>query len=149
MRRRTLFQFGLGLSALFALALLAANPAGPRLFAAEENKPAVVTEKSASTDAPPPGGVRRIRGRDHEFMTALALWCMIVVVGLALLAMTIVWGRSLRSLARRKPSPPTAPDPLWYLKTKPPLPAAPAASDASRRPDDSDSGSQASSRTPL
>jgi hypothetical protein len=148
MRRRTLFQFRLGLPVLFALVLLTANPAGPRVFAVEESRPAVAPEKTA-TDGPPRDGARRIRGADHEFMTALALWCLIVVVGLGLLAMTIVWGRSLRSLARRKPNPPTAPDPLWYLKIKPPLPAAPAVSDASRRPDDTDSGSQASSRTPL
>jgi hypothetical protein len=149
MRGHNLSQFPLCLPALFALVWLAANPARPQVFAAEESKPAVAPEKTASTDAAPHNGARRVRGRDHEFMTALALWCMIVVVGLGLLAMTIVWGRSLRSLIRRKPSPPTAPDPLWYLKTKPPLPAAPAASDASRRPDDTDSGSQASSRTPL
>jgi hypothetical protein len=85
-------------------------------------------------------------------MTALLLWCGILIAGLALLTMIVVWGRSLRALARRKPIPPTAPDPLWYLKTKSPAPATPAASastESSRDSDHGEPGSDVSNRTPL
>jgi hypothetical protein len=81
------------------------------------------------------------------------MWVAIVIAGLVLLSAVMVWGRWLRKIARRKPSPPTAPDPLWYLKTKPPGPGSPAAAgsvptDPSRHSDD-DPGSDVSGRTPL
>ncbi len=85
-----------------------------------------------------------VRPMGHEFLTALALWCGVVVIGLALLTMIVVWGRSLRSLARRKPIAPTAPDPLWYLKTKPPAPT-----DPSQHIDDGEPGSDISRQTPV
>lgn len=164
MRRPPPLIIRVGLPLAFALASLALNPVGPRAAAADENKAAVAPQKTDTqktnaekTDAKPDAkgapaqdGAHRVRGVDGQFMTALALWCLIVAVGLGLLTMTIVWGRSLRSLIRRKPSASTAPDPLWYLKTKPPLPPAPAATDAGSGPgtDDTDPGSQASRQTP-
>jgi hypothetical protein len=123
-----------------------------RVSVADEPKPAVTTGQAERPKEPAPEVPRRVRPIGGEFMTALGLWCAILVAGVVLLTMTVVWGRSLRALARRKPIPPTAPDPLWYLKTKPPLPPAPAGSapvDPLSRSDEADPGSDVSGRTPL
>jgi hypothetical protein len=157
MRRSSPFIIRLGLPLALALASLALNPFAARVVAAEENNAAATAQKNNTEktetktdakDAAAPNAAHRVPGIDGQFMTALALWSLIVVAGLALLTMTIVWGRSLRSAIRRKPSASTAPDPLWYLKTKPPLPPTPAATDAASgppsrpRPDDTDPGSE-------
>jgi hypothetical protein len=137
---------------LLATVLLSVEPRLVRVSVADEPKPAVTTGQAERAKEPAPEVPRRVRPIGGEFMTALALWCAILVVGLALLTMVVVWGRSVRALARRKPIPPTAPDPLWYLKTKPPTPPAPAGSapaDPSRHSDDADPGSDISRQTPL
>jgi hypothetical protein len=136
---------------LVATVLLSADPAMVRESVADEPKPAVTTGQAERAKEAAPEVPRRVRPIGGEFWTALGLWCAIVVAGIALLTMIVVWGRSLRALARRKPIPPTAPDPLWYLKTKPPAPPAPAGSapaDPSRRSDDTDPGSDISRQTP-
>jgi hypothetical protein len=114
--------------------------------AADEPKPAVAADPGEKDQAekPPREFGRPVRPVGHEFMTALALWCTVLVIGLALLAMIVVWGRSVRTLARRRPIAPTAPDPLWYLKAKPPAPT-----DPSHHIDDSEPGSEISGQTPL
>jgi hypothetical protein len=137
---------------LLATVLLSVDSALVRESVADEPKAAVVTGQAERAKEPAPEVPRRVRPIGGEFMTALALWCAILVVGLALLTMVVVWGRSVRALARRKPIPPTAPDPLWYLKTKLPAPTAPAGSapiDTSPHSDDADPGSDISRQTPL
>jgi hypothetical protein len=137
---------------LLVTVLLSADPAFVREAVADEPKPAVTTGQAERPKEPAPEVPRRVRPIGGEFLTALGLWCAILVAGVVLLTMTVVWGRSLRALARRKPIPPTAPDPLWYLKTKPPLPPAPSRSapvDPSRHSDDADPGSDISRPTPL
>jgi hypothetical protein len=149
---RTGFHPRVAVPFLLATVLLSADPNLVRESVADEPKPAVTTDQAERAKESAPEVPRRVRPIGGEFMTALGLWCAILVAGVVLLTMTIVWGRSLRALARRKPIPPTAPDPLWYLKTKPPLPTAPAGSapvDTSRHPDDSDPGSDISRPTPL
>jgi hypothetical protein len=133
---------------LMAVVARCADPVPGVARAADEPKAVTPADKPAPLAR---GGARRAR-ISHEFLVALGLWCTIVVAGLLLLVMIVSWGRSLRSLARRKPKPPSAPDPLWYLTTKPPAPPAPAASapgDTGRRPDDGEPGTDVSSRTPL
>jgi hypothetical protein len=135
---------------LLAITLLSSVPtSGSRALAADEPKAPLAPDPGDKAAKPAPELGHPVRPIGHEFMTALALWCSVLVIGLALLVMIVVWGRSLRRLARRKPSPPTAPDPLWYLKVKPPAPAGSAPIDTSRRTDDSDPGSETSSPTPL
>jgi hypothetical protein len=149
---RTGFRPRVAVPFLLAMVLLSADRGLVRRSVADEPKPAVAVDKGEKAQNPPGEGHPRVRPIGGEFMTALALWCTILVVGLALLTMIVVWGRSLRALARRKPIPPTAPDPLWYLRTKPPLPPAAAGSaptDPSRRSDQGDPGSDTSSQTPL
>jgi hypothetical protein len=136
---------------LMAVVALCANSALGVARAADEPKAVTPAGKVEKPAAPAKEGARRARN-DAEFLVALGLWCAIVVVGLLLLVIVVTWARSLRSLARRKPKPPSVPDPLWYLKTKPQAPPAPAASapgDTGRRPDDSEPGTDVSSRTPL
>jgi len=137
---------------LLVTVLLSADSALVRVSVADEPKSAVTTDQAERAKEPAPEVPRRVRPIGGEFMTALGLWCAILVAGIALLTMIVVWGRSLRALARRKPIPPTAPDPLWYLKTKLPAPPAPAGSapvDTPRHSDDADPGSDISRRTPL
>jgi hypothetical protein len=150
--RRTGFRPHVAVPFLLATVLLSADLALVRESVADEPKPAVTTDQAERPKEPAPEVPRRVRPIGGEFMTALGLWCAILVAGVVLLTMTVVWGRSLRALARRKPNPPTAPDPLWYLKTKPPLPPAPAGSapvDPLSRSGEADPGSDVSGRTPL
>jgi hypothetical protein len=152
MRRCTVFCPHVAVPLLLAMVAVSAEPATLRVSAADEPKPSVAPEKGEKAESPPREIPPRVRPIGHEFMTALALWCGILVIGLALLTMIVVWGRSLRALARRKPTPPTAPDPLWYLKTKPPPPPTPASSastESSRDGDDGEPGSESSNRKPL
>jgi hypothetical protein len=156
MRRQTASH--LQVAVLFSLAIgsLCADPGLVRVSAAEEPKPAASNVKVDRPDGPAHGAApagreidlqRRVRAR----IVALTLWCAILVVGLALLAIVMAWGRSVRTLARRKPAPSTAPDPLWYLKTKPPAPHAPVGSspsDPMRHPDDGEPDSPISGQTP-
>jgi hypothetical protein len=127
---------------LVALGLLSSIADLGRALAAEEPKAAVATDPGNNAAKPARDPAHPVRPIGREFMTALALWCTVLVIGLGLLAMIVVWGRSVRTLARRKPIPPTAPDPLWYLKAKPPAPAGSAPIDTSHRTDDSDPGSE-------
>jgi hypothetical protein len=131
-----------------AIGLLSSVPDLGRALAADEPKAAVAADPGDKAAKPARDPAHPVRPIGHEFMTALALWCTVLVIGLGLLAMIVVWGRSVRTLARRKPIPPTAPDPLWYLKTKPPAPAGSAPIDTSQRTDDSDPGSENSSPNP-
>ncbi len=132
---------------LLAIGLLCARPPFGRVLADEKPKPpaAIVDQAKKSddqTEKPARELAHPVRPMGNEFLMALALWCGVVVIGLALLTMIVVWGRSLRSLARRRPIPTTAPDPLWYLKTKPPAP-----NDPSHHIDD-DPGSEISGQSP-
>jgi hypothetical protein len=76
---------------------------------------------SPAAAAKAPEGKRPVlpAGRKAEFLSAMILWCVIVFVGLTLVAMVMVWGRRLRRAVRRQPAAPTVPDPLWYLKKSP------------------------------
>jgi hypothetical protein len=153
MRRPSASRFPLPLIAplLLAVVSLCADRV-PAVALAADKAPGATPADKADKPAPPADeAARRARNRS-EFLVALGLWCSIVAVGLLLLVVVVTWGRSLRSLMRHKPKPPTAPDPLWYLKTKPQAPPAPAASapgETGRRPDDGEPGTDVSSRTPL
>ena len=154
MRRRSVFRPHLSLPLVLATVVLSAEWMLARHLAADEPKAAAVdkVEKADKAESPAREIPVAARRDGNEKIVALALWFGIVVVGIALLSVIMVWGRSLRAMARRKPKPPTAPDPLWYLKTKPPLPPAPAGSapgDPSRHGDDGEPSSDISTRTPL
>ncbi len=125
---------------------LMANPA-PARVAAEEPKTAVATDQAQKPAAPAPDPAARRHVKNNEFLLALSLWVGVLVIGLSLLAMIVSWGRSVRNLARGKPRPPTAPDPLWYLKPKAAAPAASASTESG--PDTGEPGSDASTPTPL
>jgi hypothetical protein len=154
MRRRTVSPPYVAVLFLLAMCSLSVDSTLMRLSAADEPKPAAPNDKVNPPDNPAPGGAApgRVIGNESRArarMTALALWCGILVVGVALLMIVVVWGRSVRTLARRKPVVSTVPDPLWYLKTKPAAPAGSAPIDPSRSPESGDSGSETSGRTPL
>ncbi len=146
MRRRTVWLPHVAVPFLVALIGLLAQPGAGRV-AAEEPKSAVAPDKpqQAAVPAPDPAGRRHVK--NNEFLLALSLWVGVLVIGLSLLAMIVSWGRSVRNLARGKPRPPTAPDPLWYLKPKPAAPAASASAESG--PDNGEPGSDASTHTPL
>jgi hypothetical protein len=151
MRRAPAFPPHLAALFLLAIGLLFANAVPIRVASADEPKQAVAADQAPKAKNPVQEAPRPAQ-RLAEKVVALGLWIAIVVVGLALLTVVMVWGRWLRRLARGKPRSPTAPDPLWYLKVKPPAPPATAGSaptDPSRRSDDSDPGSDVSGRTPL
>jgi hypothetical protein len=150
MRRRTALRLKLAALLVPVIGLLVANATPIRIFAADDPKPPVAADQAPKAKNPVPEAPRPAQ-RLGDKVLALGLWIAIVVVGLALLSVVMVWGRRLRRLARGKPRSPTAPDPLWYLKTKPPgSPAAagPAPTDSSRR-SDGDPGSDVSGQTPL
>jgi len=94
------------------LAASAADPPTTGVAAAPEAKTVETKGPGGKRNPLPP--VRRV-----EFLSAIFLWCAIVVVGLALVAMVMVWGRRLRRAVRRQPPAPTVPDPFWYLKKTP------------------------------
>jgi hypothetical protein len=145
MRVSSVFRPQGAVPVLLAIGLLSAGPRLGRTLADEKPKPpAVAVGQGKKPDDKADKPARPVRPIGNEFLLALAMWCGVLVIGLALLTMIVVWGRSLRSLARRKPIAPTAPDPLWYLKTKPPAPM-----DPSRHIDDSDPGPEISPQTPL
>jgi hypothetical protein len=149
MRVSSVFRPQSAVPVLLAIGLLFAVPTLGRARAEEKPKPAAVAvdqgkKSDDKTDKPVREAAHPVRPIGNEFLLALAMWCGVLVIGLALLTMIVVWGRSLRALARRKPIAPTAPDPLWYLKTKPPAPT-----DPSRHIDDSDPGPEISRQTPL
>ncbi len=146
MRRRTVGLPHVAFPLLVTLTVLLVQPA-TRPVAAEEPKTAVAADKAPAPAPPVQDPALGHRRKTNEFLLAVGLWFGVLVIGLALLAMIVSWGRSVRSVARRKPLTATAPDPLWYLKTKPPAPAASASTD--RGPDDSEPGSDASTRTPV
>jgi hypothetical protein len=151
MRHRTVFRPHFAMPLLLAM-ILSADPAWVRVSVANEPKSAVAPAPGAGADRPPSEIAPRRRPNHGEGLTALALWCAVLVAGLALLSVVVVWGRSVRNLARRKPLPSTAPDPLWYLKTKPPAPPAPAGlapTDETRRPGGGELGSDSSHGTRL
>ncbi len=155
MRRRPLFRPQFAVPVLFILGSAGTASSMNFLSAADEPKQAGAPDQADKGGAPahPVPVPHPGRPKGNEFLTALTLWCGIVVVGLALLTVVMVWGRWLRRIARRTPTTPTVPDPLWYLKTKqPPQPSATAGSapgDTSRSPDEGDSGSNGSGRTAL
>jgi hypothetical protein len=133
---------------LLAIGLLSAASTLGRALADEKAKPPAVAvdqgkKPDDKVDKPARETAHPVRPIGNEFLLALAMWCGVLVIGLALLTMIVVWGRSVRSLARRKPIAPTAPDPLWYLRTKPPAPT-----DPSRHIDDSDPGPEISRQAP-
>jgi hypothetical protein len=149
MRRSLVLRPHSSLAFLLALGCLFADRATPSILAAQEAKPAASADAAAKVKGPAaPQGARPVQ-RWGDKVLAVALWFGIVVVGLVLLTVVMVWGRWLRKLARRKPVPPSAPDPLWYLKTKPRAPAGSAPVDASGHSDDPDSGPDISRQTPL
>jgi hypothetical protein len=146
MRRRTVWLTHVAVPFLVALSGILAQPA-PARVAAEEPKPAVAPDQAQKPAAPAPDPAARRHLKNNEFLLALSLWVGVLVIGLSLLAMIVSWGRSVRNLARGKPRPPTAPDPLWYLKPKPAAPAASASTESG--PDNGEPGSDASTGTPL
>jgi len=146
MRRRTVWLPHVAVPLVVALLGLVTQPAAGRV-AAEEPKSAVTPDQAPKPAAPAHDLAAQRRLKNNEFLLALSLWVGVLVIGLSLLAMIVSWGRSVRNLARGKPRPPTAPDPLWYLKPKPPAPAASASTESG--PDNGEPGSDASSQTPL
>ena len=149
MRVSSVFRPRCAVPILLAIGLLSAGLTLGRARAEEKPKPPAVAvdqgkKPDDKVDKPAREPAHPVRPIGNEFLLALAMWCGVLVIGLALLTMIVVWGRSLRSLARRKPIAPTAPDPLWYLKTKPPAPM-----DPSRHIDDSDPGPEISPQTRL
>jgi hypothetical protein len=81
--------------------------------------------------------------RQAEFLSAMVLWCAIVIVGLALVVMVMVWGRRLRRAVRRQPAASTVPDPLWYLKKSP---SAVAQGDQAGRMEEKETGPDSGGR---
>jgi hypothetical protein len=85
--------------------------------------PAKPPGKAASATTPPPKVAEAKRtavtARRIEFASAMMLWFVIVMVGLALVVMVMIWGRRLRDSLRRRSTASTVPDPLWYLKRNP------------------------------
>jgi len=146
MRRCTLWLTHVAVPFLVALSGILA-PSAPPQVAAEEPKPAVAPDQAQKPAVPAPDPAARRHLKNNEFLLALSLWVGVLVIGLSLLAMIVSWGRSVRSLARGKPRPPTAPDPLWYLRPKPAAPAASASTESGA--DNGEPGSDASTRTPL
>jgi hypothetical protein len=152
MRCRTLLRLPFAALLVPVIGLLFVSAAPIRLFAADESKPAAAADHGPKGKSPLPE-VPRPEQRWGEKVVALGLWVTIVVVGLVLLTVVMVWGRWVRKMARRKPTASTVPDPLWYLKTKPPAGSTAAAGsappDPSRRSDDGDPGSDGSGRVAL
>jgi hypothetical protein len=146
MRRRTVWLPHVAVPFLVVLSGILVQPAPPQV-AAGEPKPAVAPDQAQKPAAPAHDLAAQRRLKNNEFLLALSLWVGVLVIGLALLAMIVSWGRSVRNLARGKPRPPTAPDPLWYLKPKPAAPAASASTESG--PDNGEPGSDASTHTPL
>jgi len=97
----------------------------------------------AAAQTNPPTGKRPPLppGRKLEFFSAFALWCAIVVVGLALIGMVMLWGQRIRRNVRQRPVSSTVPDPFWYLKK------SPAPVTQSDRPDSQDQGNAGSEPT--
>jgi predicted lipid-binding transport protein (Tim44 family) len=85
----------------------AAKPAETPVAAAPPAKP---SSEKASADK---------TAREREALSALLMWCCILVVGLGLIAAAMVWARRLRRASRRQPAASTQLDPFWYLKKKP------------------------------
>jgi hypothetical protein len=157
MRARFVFCLNVAAPALLAIVALSGDSLSLRALAADGPKSGVANGKAERAEGPVRQGPARQGtagpdARATEKFAALLLWCGIIVVGLLLLTGIVVWGRWLRRVARRKPLPPTAPDPLWYLKPKPPLPSAPAGTtpgDLSPHSTDENPGSDSSNRSPL
>jgi len=101
------------------MTLLLAAPFEGVASAADSPKAAASPAPTATAKAPEGKRPALPAGRRVEFLSALILWCVIVFVGLALVAMVMVWGRRLRRAVRRQPTASTVPDPLWYLKRDP------------------------------
>jgi len=96
--------------------------AGPFEVVASAADVSKADASAASTGKAPEGKRPALpAGKRVEFLSAMILWCVIVFVGLALVAMVMIWGRRLRRAVRRQPTASTVPDPLWYLKKSPPI----------------------------
>jgi hypothetical protein len=91
---------------------------------------------TAATPAKPPSAAA-VRGA--AIFSAFVLWCVIVIVGIGLLATVMIWGRRLRRSLYQRPMPATSLDPFWYLK-KTTLPALNAGSPKTSRADESGNG---------
>lgn len=106
-----------------ACTVLAIGFAWQPVIALGADAPAKPAGKPASATTPPPKVADAKRSavtvRRAKFASAMILWFVIVMVGLALVVMVMIWGRRLRDSLRRRPTASTVPDPLWYLKKNP------------------------------
>jgi hypothetical protein len=106
-------------AARFLLIVLLATPLGDVASAADSPQKAAAPPPTSVVKTPEGRRPALKVGKRAEFLSAVILWCVILFVGLALVVMVMVWGRRLRRAARRQPTAPTVPDPLWYLKKNP------------------------------
>ncbi len=107
----------MGALAMAGLLLLA----GGEGSVAQGADPPKLSTPRAGGETPPQGKRPALAPARKAQFAALALWCVILFVGLALIVMVMIWGRHLRRNVSRRSAPfsSTAPDPLWYLKKKP------------------------------
>jgi len=97
---------------------IAAVPANPvsadDATPADSPAPAAVDEPAAPDDTP------EEQRRQNLATILFMLLGGVCIVGIALIAGTMIWGAKLRRLARVPESGPTRQDELWYLKKPPP-----------------------------
>lgn len=100
---------------LAALALLCLASVPSRADSTAAPRDSVAVEKRASSNTAPAENFGR-KQRQRNVAVALVMLVGIMFVGLALIALTILWGFRVRRIARA-PLPKRKPvDPLWYLR---------------------------------
>lgn len=95
-----------------ALCLLLSGIGSAAAFGQEAEQTTGVTGQTASTQTSAPSA----DDKERVATAAVFLLVLVVMVGVALLLAVVLWGRSVRRVAR-KPTPRISPgDELWYLK---------------------------------
>jgi len=87
------------------------NGSGPKETAKDAGKKESAKKTGEAKKAVPPERMR-------VFISALAMWCIVFVLGTGLVVAVMIWGRRLRRSVQQRAPASTIPDPFWYLKNK-------------------------------
>lgn len=98
------------------------HPTWAQADADESSGNATNVSERSSGDPATSGGESNEQTETREDMATILtiLLTGVALIGVALIAATMIWGAKLRRLARMQPSEATKLDELWYLKTPPP-----------------------------
>ena len=110
------------------VALLLASGGWPAaIFPADiGDPPRPAARVEGAQPAPDPQAAARTRAQQRRLMAGLVIVAGILALGLALIALVIVWGHRARGVSRRPLDSAAEGDPLWFLKPEKPASESPA-----------------------